>query len=1108
MNRSVIRLERPNNGRNGRFAGRPFLRSLLPLWLAAACWLAGGARAGEFFSPGAATWKLFRGQSEASSPAGAWREAGFNDGGWEDAPAPVYYSTAGSEPPFFSTGASFTGTRVQDMLNAYSCVFLRKAFQFASVTNIEELTLTAACDDGFIAWINGHEVARYNVPDGDLSYDDTAFDAPVEPVPFVVFPIGKVKDVLVDGVNILAVQAFNRALDSSDFGFMAGLSWTIPLPPVADTQFDHDRGLYQSAFDVAITCPTPGAVIYYTLDGSSPSSANGQAYVAPIAIRGTTVLRARAEKAGFKASNVDTHTYLFLADVVDQAASGAAPPGWPKNWGGNKVDYGMDPDITKRAPWSAQMETALKSIPTLSLVTDLTNLFDEGTGIYANASGEGRAWERPGSLELLLPSGTNGFQENCGVRIRGGFSRSADDPKHSFRFYFRSEYGTSKLHYPLFGPARGNAIDQFDLRTSQDGSWAYLGARDGFFLNDPFARDTLLALGQPSERGDFYHLYINGQYWGLYNSCERPEASYAATYFGGEEEEYDVLKPDPQSGYVMVVTDGNDLAWTELWRAAVKGFASNADYYAVQGRDPDGAFNPARTNLLDVVNLVDYLFTIYWTGNYDGPLSGDLNNGFLNNYYAFRSRQNKGGFRFIAHDSELSLGSVDENRTGTSTRGDPSRGDGADQLNPYYLWTRLSAHPEFKQLVADRIQKHFFNGGALTTEASTARFRAREAEIALAVIAESARWGDAQHSNDPITPDEWREAIDDKLANYFPKRSAVVLKQLRARGFWPPAVSAPRFSSWGGEVSTGTAITLTHTNAVGEIFVTMDRSDPRLPGGAVSSKASVYQAAVGIDRPLLLRARVKSGDKWSPLIEAEFYPKQDFHSLTVSEIMFHPPALNGVDGDQFEFVELKNRGTATLDLTGVRFTSGIHFDFTNGTILLPGHYFVLARSAPDFLAKYPGIELNGVYTGKLDNSGDLVILNGPGGQEILSFKYGDAVLWPDLADGKGFSLVLAGAETTANLSDPHSWRASLNLGGSPASDDLDQETPRLKVAADHGSIVLAWSGDAGSLVLESAPAVGPGAAWSRVPLENQANSNSVRVNSVQGTGARFFRLRK
>ena len=44
------------------------------------------------------------------------------------------------------------------------------------------------------------------------------------------------------------------------------------------------------------------------------------------------------------------------------------------------------------------------------------------------------------------------------------------------------------------------------------------------------------------ERGEYYHLYINGQYWGLFNTCERPEASYGETYFGGRKEDYDVIK--------------------------------------------------------------------------------------------------------------------------------------------------------------------------------------------------------------------------------------------------------------------------------------------------------------------------------------------------------------------------------------------------------------------------------------------------------------------------------------------------------------------------------------------------------------------------------------
>ena len=82
----------------------------------------------------------------------------------------------------------------------------------------------------------------------------------------------------------------------------------------------------------------------------------------------------------------------------------------------------------------------------------LPDLFDAGTGIYANAAQTGDAWERPASLELLYPSGSPGFQENGGLRIRGNFSRATNNAKHSFRMFFRERYGAGKLNFPQYWP--------------------------------------------------------------------------------------------------------------------------------------------------------------------------------------------------------------------------------------------------------------------------------------------------------------------------------------------------------------------------------------------------------------------------------------------------------------------------------------------------------------------------------------------------------------------------------------------------------------------------------------------------------------------------------
>ncbi|HEV8542160.1 MAG TPA: lamin tail domain-containing protein [Verrucomicrobiae bacterium] len=809
---------------------------------------------------------------------------------------------------------------------------------------------------------------------------------------------------------------------------------------VADTRFSQARGFYETNFSLSISCATAGASIYFTTNGSSPSATNGVLYSAPIAISGTTIIRARAEKPGAWSSDVDTQTYIFLGDVILQSTNGLAPPGWPAKWGDNKVDYGMDPDIVKKSPWSGTISNDLRAIPTLSLVMRLADLFDARTGIYANADGEGPDWERPCSLELIYPDGRAGIALRAGARIRGGFSRGADDPKHSFRFLAREQYGADKLRFPLFGPTGAAEFDRFDLRTSQDGSWAFQGDPNGLFLPDPFARDTLLAVGQPGERGDWYHLYINGQYWGLYNTCERPEANFASSYFGGSPDDWDVLKPDPQEGYVMKVTDGDDGAWTRLWQAATNGFASNASYFRVQGRNTDGTPNPAFENLLEVTNLVDYLLVIFWIGDYDGPLYGGFQDGFLNNYYTFRDRNGgRGGFRFVTHDAELSLGDVNENRISTTTIGDPSRGDGPERLNPYYLWTELLPNAEFKTLVGDRVQKHFFGSGALTRDACTARFAARTNEIYRAITGESARWGDAQRPTSPITPNSWRTAIRDKMANYFPYRAGIVLDQLRDAGVFP-SLGAPAFAREGGEVPNGFALALSHTNAAGEIFYTIDGSDPRAVGGAFVATAVTYDVPLIIRTSTLVRARVKDGASWSPLVEASYFPAQDFSGLRVTEIHYNPPGSGGIDGDEFEFLELKNTGANALDLGGATFT-GIAFTFTNGSQLAPGAFFLLGRDAAAFTTRYPSIALDGIYAGKLDNAGERITLQTAADSEILSVSYGDRAPWPVASDGFGFSLVPVSPSGAVDPDDGRQWRASANPGGSPGRDDPTPSIP-------------------------------------------------------------------
>ena len=197
------------------------------------------------------------------------------------------------------------------------------------------------------------------------------------------------------------------------------------------------------------------------------------------------------------------------------------------------------------------------------------------------------------------------------------------------------------------------------------------------------------------------------------------------------------------------------------------------------------------------------------------------------------------------------------------------------------------------------------------------------------------------------------------------------------------------------------------------------------------------------------RARVRHQDntgRWShwsaPLEFQSTSPNIDLlqQNLVISEIMFNP------DGnDDLEFLELFNAGDTALDLTNVRFTKGIDFDFENGTTLAPGAFILVVKNRAAFEAEYgPGLPLAaGEYQGNasdsLSNGGELLKLS-LGTLAIHELEYGDQTPWPSTADGNGYSLVLAHtSDNVGNLRDPlghgtaTNWRASFALGGSPGT---------------------------------------------------------------------------
>ena len=201
----------------------------------------------------------------------------------------------------------------------------------------------------------------------------------------------------------------------------------------------------------------------------------------------------------------------------------------------------------------------------------------------------------------------------------------------------------------------------------------------------------------------------------------------------------------------------------------------------------------------------------------------------------------------------------------------------------------------------------------------------------------------------------------------------------------------------------------------------------------------------------MLRARSLDGADWSALNEAFFVvdaAPADATNLVVSEIHYRPEAPSPIEeaagfneSSDFEFIELENIAATDLDLTNVRFTAGLEFNFSEselGIILPAGQRLLLVNKRDAFMMRYPSVPaamIAGEFSGSLSNDGEQIVLSASDDSTIRDFTYNDKSPWPESADGDGFSLVLIAPASNPDHADPSSWRSSVAAGGSPGGSD-------------------------------------------------------------------------
>lgn len=671
---------------------------------------------------------------------------------------------------------------------------------------------------------------------------------------------------------------------------------------------------------------------------------------------------------------------------------------------------GRLPSEVRTRNYVTGLDSRLATVPAFFLSGPAAETFYNGNGIFSQSGGSfatgswqaadprfdynfclvsGDAFERPASLEIVNPGNQIVERTTVGARFAGSpWSRpqyqlqnvatsqwnSGAHNKPQVNLFFRSDFGVSRLRVDGFIP------------TSKLREWDTLRLRAGKndpynpFIIDEWMRQSFAAMGAPAPQGTFATLFINGQFKSYFNPTERPRGSFFQEFYGSGND-FDV-------NYIGEWEEGDSVAFNQM-----QNFFRNTDFTTLANYQTGATY-------WDMENVADYVIVNGWGATQDWP---------HNNYTFLRERVAGAKWRWSMWDAEGAMGMFGQANTHntfeTELHVNSANAISSEGTVASLVFRRAHQNPEFRMLFADRLQKHFFNGGAMTRTVMNARWNTLRGKVEPLVLA---CFGGAFNAGN------WTS---------WSGRDSTFLSQARTYGLWPATV-APTVSPFGGVAASAL---LTNSNGSGTMYYTTDGTDPRAVGG--NAQGTIYTGAIPVTAPFTLKARVRStGGEWSPLVEADFVASA-VPRVVISEINYNP---DGPD-DSTEFVELLNVGSTPAQLNGAHFTAGIGYNFGNVT-LAPNQTFVIVRDAAAFAAAYPGVTIGGVFSDSLDNGGETLTLVDIAERVIFSVAYGDSNMpgWPPSADGDGSTLVLRRPfSTSTNPALPASWRPSGTPGGKP-----------------------------------------------------------------------------
>ncbi|MBZ5640113.1 MAG: CotH kinase family protein [Acidobacteriia bacterium] len=766
------------------------------------------------------------------------------------------------------------------MQNVNSSLWSRIRFQVADPGRLSLLTLRMAYEDGFVAYLNGVEVASRDAP-SSVSWNSTALsDRPTgDAGAFERIDLTNFLGLLQPGTNVLAIHGLNDAAADGDFLVLPELSaveitadtgdrrYFTPATPgtfnssgypgvSGSPTFSHSSRVFTDSFSLTLTTGSPTAVVRYTLDGSEPSATNGAVYSAPILIDASTRIRARAFEAGLAPSSVITRFYAKLdAGVV----------GFSSNLPVLILDtFGDGVNQT----WQTDVLTSI--IPTVGGRASIT--------------------------------GSPDFVGYAGLRLRG--SSSLGFPKNQ---YFLEIWDED--------------------RQDRDVSFLGLPPQSDWILYGPYTDKSLMRnflayewsndIGRYAVRTRFVELYFRraagavsaSDYYGVYVLMEKikwdvnrvnitqlqPTDSAPPEVTGGYIIKKDRLDPGDLgfrtiTGQVLNYVFPKEKNITTAQAAYLKGYLDEFEsvLYGANFADPVNGY----AKYIDVDSFIDHHILVELTKNIDG---------FRLSTFMFKDRNGKLNMGPL-WDFDLALGNANY------LNGWLPDGWYHDQLNDgdYPWWRRLFSDPEFTQRYADRW--FALRGGPLATAKLLRDVDANAALLGESEVRNFQRWpvlGVYVWPNEYIGA-AYQDEID-WMKQWITGRVAWIDSQF---------VAPPVFNHAAGQVPKW--FNLTISASAGVIYYTLDGTDPRLAGGGTSPSAVAYAGPLPIGAEARIRTRALNGAIWSAINDATFQPVP---LVYVNEVL--PQNVNCQHDEHGEFdpwIELYNPETTTADLSGLFLT--------------------------------------------------------------------------------------------------------------------------------------------------------------------------------------------